>query len=175
MPELHFITGSNGAGKSTAGPYYLPEHIRNTCVVFNGDKIFEDKKKELYRQGIKAHKEARNIAYDYLIKIFDDLVDHHIALNKNFAYEGHFTNEATWDIPRRFKAAGFEIHLIFFGLSDSELSMLCVVDRTKEGGHYVNPMEVEANFFGNLEKMNQHLRCLTACKSLILPDQRISH
>ncbi|MEJ7682654.1 MAG: zeta toxin family protein [Segetibacter sp.] len=71
-------------------------------------------------------------------------------------YEGHFTNEATWNVPRKFKAAGYSIHLVFFGLTDPELSQLRVVDRAKEGGHYVSPVEVEANFYGNLEKLNQH-------------------
>ena len=74
----------------------------------------------------------------------------------NFAYEGHFTNEATWDIPRKFKAACYSIHLIFFGLTDTNLSELRVIDRAKEGGHYVDPVTVASNFFGNLEKLNQH-------------------
>ena len=59
-------------------------------------------------------------------------------------------------MPRRFKAAGYSIHLVFFGLTDPELSQLRVVDRAKEGGHYVSTVEVEANFYGNLEKLNQH-------------------
>jgi predicted ABC-type ATPase len=36
------------------------------------------------------------------------------------------------------------------------LSNLRVFDRTKEGGHHVSPLEVELNFFGNLNKLNQH-------------------
>ncbi len=65
-------------------------------------------------------------------------------------------NEATWDIPRRFRTAGYAIHLLFFGLRDTDLSRLRVIDRTNEGGHYVDPLTVENNFYGNLEKLNQH-------------------
>ncbi len=156
MPELHIITGSNGAGKSTVGPDYLPGYITKPLQIFNADKLFLDKQKELWKQGIRANKELRNIAYEYVTTTFDALTEAAINNSANFAYEGHFTNEATWDVPRRFKAAGYSIHLVFFGLTDPELSQLRVVDRAKEGGHYVSPLEVEANFYGNLEKLNQH-------------------
>jgi predicted ABC-type ATPase len=96
------------------------------------------------------------LAYEFLIETFENLVETALASNKDFAYEGHFTNEATWDIPRRFRAAGYAIHLLFFGLRDPELSNLRVIDRKNEGGHYVDPQTVEDNFYGNLEKLNQH-------------------
>lgn len=133
MSELYIITGSNGAGKSTIGPDYLPDDIRESCVVFNGDKIFMDKQKELWNQGIRAIKEARNLAAEYLEKLFDETIETKLQKNENFVYEGHFANESTWDVPRRFKSAGYQIHLIFFGVSDTELSMARVIDRSKEG------------------------------------------
>lgn len=74
----------------------------------------------------------------------------------DFVYEGHFTDEAPWDIPRRFKAEGYSIHLIYFGLAGVKLSELRVAARVKKGGHYVDPATVAANFYGNLEKLNQH-------------------
>jgi predicted ABC-type ATPase len=156
VPELHIITGSNGAGKSTVGRDYLPENIRNHCEIFNGDKVFQDKKRELWLQGIRAIKESRKIASDFVDNTFDSLRYNAISKSEDFCYEGHFTNEATWNVPREFKNVGYSIHLIFFGLSDPELSQLRVIDRTKEGGHYVTPLEVEANFYGNLEKLDKH-------------------
>ena len=154
MPELYIITGSNGAGKSSIGPDYLPESIRNHGV-FDGDKLFVEKRKELWRT-IKSHKECRNLAFEFVVQTFDSLVETALAQNVDFAYEGHFSNEATWDIPRLFLAAGYTIHLLFFGLRDTDLSQLRVIDRTKEGGHYVDPKTVQANFYGNLEKLDQH-------------------
>ena len=47
MPELYIITGSNGAGKSSIGPEYLPDTIRRLGPVFDGDKLFVEKRKEL--------------------------------------------------------------------------------------------------------------------------------
>jgi predicted ABC-type ATPase len=158
MPELYIITGSNGAGKSSVGYDYLPQFIQSQCEVFDGDKLFMQKQRELWMTGIKANKEAKNLAFEFVEQAFDSLVENALSTNSNFAYEGHFTNEATWDIPRRFKATGYFIHLIFFGLTDINLSELRVNARANEGGHYVNPRTISDNFYGNLEKLDSHFK-----------------
>jgi predicted ABC-type ATPase len=30
-----------------------------------------------------------------------------------------------------------------------------VIERSKVGGHYVNPIEIDLNFYGNLQKLNR--------------------
>ncbi|MDP4254967.1 MAG: zeta toxin family protein [Bacteroidota bacterium] len=156
MPELYIITGSNGAGKSSIGPEYLPPKIRQTTTIFDGDKLFMQKRSEYWRSGIKSHKECKKMAWEFVEQAFDALIEKALADNTDIAYEGHFTNEATWDIPRRFREAGYLIHLIFFGLRDTSLSELRVVDRAQEGGHYVDPITVANNYFGNLEKLDKY-------------------
>lgn len=158
MHELYIITGSNGAGKSSVGPIYLPEYIRNTCPVFDGDKLFMQKQRELWATGMRAHKEAKKIALAYVEESFDQLVEKALVNREHFVYEGHFTNDATWEIPRQFKEQGYIVHLIFLGLASPELSDLRVIDRAKGGGHYVPPLTVRDNFYGNLEKLNQHYK-----------------
>jgi predicted ABC-type ATPase len=154
MPSLPILTGSNGAGKSTIGPDYLPLEIQENCKVFDGDKLFMEKQSELWRGGMRAHKEAKKIAFAFVEETFDTLVADALSSNVDFAYEGHFTNNATWDIPIKFKENGYQINIIFFGLANTDLSELRVIDRTKEGGHYVDPLTVASNFYGNLEKLN---------------------
>lgn len=158
MAELYIITGSNGAGKSTVGPDYLPQHIRQKNTVFDGDKLYMQKQKELWQSGIRAHKELKKLAFEFVEKTFDSLVENALNTNTDFVYEGHFTNDATWDIPKIFKEKGYTIHLIFFGLDNTALSELRVIDRTKEGGHYVDPITIADNFYGNLEKLNKHFK-----------------
>ena len=156
MPELYIITGSNGAGKSTIGSNYLPLSIQEKCPVFDGDKLFMEKQRELWKNGITAHKEAKKIAYSFVEETFNSLVESAISGKNDFVYEGHFTNEATWDIPKKFKANQYKINMIFFGLTDISLSESRVIKRTKVGGHYVNPETIASNFYGNLEKLNKH-------------------
>src|SRR5579872_5788500 len=116
MPELYILTGSNGAGKSTVGPDYLPLNIQQNFPVFDGDKLFMQKRSEFWISGIKSHKECKKLAFEFVEQTFESLVDTALKNKTNFVYEGHFTNEATWDIPRKFKNAGYSINLIFFGL-----------------------------------------------------------
>lgn len=156
MPELYIITGSNGAGKSTIGPNYLPTHIQDSCIVFDGDKLFIEKRNELW-QTIKAPKEVKKLAYDYTVEVFEEQVNAALRNKTDYVYEGHFTNDATWDVPRRFKAAGYSVNLIFFGLKNPDISQMRVIERANEGGHWVDRRTIEDNYYGNLEKVQQHM------------------
>lgn len=158
MPSLYIITGSNGAGKSTVGDKYLPEHIRNNYTAFDGDLLFVKKQRELFPGFTLSPKEARKLAFQHVIDTFELLTANALSSNETFVYEGHFTNDATWDTPRRFKAAGYEINLLFFGLTDPDLSQLRVANRVKEGGHFVDRLTLEDNFRGNLEMLNLNFR-----------------
>ena len=122
------------------------------------------KQKDLWNSGIRANKEARKIAYQFVSDTFDALVDKALNNKSNFVYEGHFTNDATWEIPQRFKENDYSINLIFFGLIDPDLSELRVIDRKKEGGHYVDRKTIEDNFYGNLEKLNQYFGMLDSLR-----------
>lgn len=160
MPALYIITGSNGAGKSSIGPAYLPPQIRERYPVFDGDLLFVRKRRELFPAQIPSPKEARKLAYEFVSDTFDRLVEEALSRNDTFVYEGHFTNDATWLIPKRFKDAGYAVHLIFLGVKTPEISHLRVTDWVNDGGHYVDRLTIEANFFGNLEKLNQHLELI---------------
>jgi predicted ABC-type ATPase len=158
VPELHIITGSNGAGKSTIGPDYLPTHIFKSYTVFDGDKLFLEKRKELFPAKTKSHKEARNIATEWLEAHFVSLVEQALDKRDHFVYEGHFSTEGPWQTPKLFKNNGYTVHLIFFGLADTGLSELRVVERSKSGGHYVNQIEIDRNFHGNLLLLDQNFQ-----------------
>lgn len=173
MPELYILTGSNGAGKSTVGPDYLPFHIQQQGNIFDGDKLFMQKRSEFWISGVKSHKECKKLALSFVEQTFDELVEAALATQSDFTYEGHFTNDATWDIPRRFKAAGYQIHLIFFGLIDTQRSEMRVVARSQEGGHYVDPLTIAANFYGNLEKLDIHFDIFDSVQ--IIDTSEISH
>ncbi len=146
--------GSNGAGKSSIGPSYLPEQFQTPGGVFDGDKLYMQRVKELFPAVTRSHKEAKKIAYQWLIERFEKLVADALTNSQSFAYEGHFTNDATWDVPIKFKRSGYRIHVVFLGLSSPELSEMRVIDRVRDGGHFVARHELEANYFGNLHKLD---------------------
>jgi predicted ABC-type ATPase len=164
VPELHIITGSNGAGKSTVGYTYLPDYIQRACTVFDGDKLFLEKQRELLKDRKITPKEARNLANDWLIEYFQQQVDDALNSKNHFAYEGHFSEESSWNIISRFKSSGYSVHLIFFGLKDQDLSQMRVIEPTKSGGHYVQSAEIDRNFEGNLIMLDKHFELSDSLK-----------
>ncbi len=156
-PVLFIITGSNGAGKSTIGATYLPAGIQKAYTVFDGDKIALQKRRELSAT-IKSFKEARKLADEWMYQQFQEQVKNAIDSKDHFAYEGHFRDEDTLKTPRKFKKNGFELNIIFMGLSDPHQSELRVIDRARQGGHNVPLYEIESNFYGNLVTLNKHYK-----------------
>lgn len=160
MPTLYLITGSNGSGKSTVGPDYLPEHIRNAYLVFDGDKLYTTKFKELWPVQMKALKEAKKIAAEFVFATLDQQLNDALSRNDNYVYEGHFPSYTTWEFPKRFKDAGYSIEMLFLGLTDPDLSEMRVGMRASKGGHNVPRWDIENNFYGNLEMLNEHFQIL---------------
>ena len=115
-----------------------------------------EKKSEIWASGVRSPKECKNRAFKIVVETFEKLVEDSLKNNIDFVYEGHFTNEATWEVPNKFKNAGYKIHLIFFGLTDTALSETRVIGRAQEGGHYVDPFTIQSNFYGNLEKVDKY-------------------
>ena len=152
---MFIITGSNGAGKSTVGTTYLPVEIQKNYLVFDGDKLALQKRRELSAT-IKSFKEARKSADEWMYKQFDDQVKNAINSRDHFAYEGHFRNTDTLKTPRKFKKNRYEVSLIFMGLADPHQSELRVIDRAKQGGHNVPVYEIESNFYGNIVTLNKY-------------------
>lgn len=156
MPDLYIITGSNGAGKSSIGPDYLPHDIRINNIVFDGDLLYTQKLRELFPSKTRSPKYARKDALQYVVDLFEYQTDEALSKGKDYVYEGHFTNDETWSTPKRFKGAGYATHLFFLGLANPDESQLRVTERTTTGGHYVERNTIEVNFYGNLEKLNLH-------------------
>jgi predicted ABC-type ATPase len=73
MPDLYVITGSNGAGKSSFGAIYLPQALHND-IVFDGDKLFMQRRRELYPAQTPLHKEAGRLALEWLHEHFEERV-----------------------------------------------------------------------------------------------------
>lgn len=107
---------------------------------------------------IKSFKEARKLADEWMYKKFHDQVKNAIDSKNHFAYEGHFRDSAALKTPRRFKKNGYELSIIFMGLTDAHQSELRVIDRAKQGGHNVPLYEIESNFYGNLVTLNKYYK-----------------
>lgn len=149
MPELYILAGPNGAGKSTAASLLLPDNIYENYPRFDADKLKRAKQREFYLQ-VKSYKEAGKMADDFVDGEFNRLYKAALENNDHFVYEGHFTEDASWNLPQLFKASGYYIHMIFMGLNSVEQSNQRVTTRAMQNGHTVHPADIERNFYGNL-------------------------
>ena len=165
---INFISVERGLAKNTISSYrrdlttYIKFLSKQGVAVADDIKrekitLFMQKQKELWLSGIRANKEAKKLAFEFVTETFEKRVENAIQTNDNFVYEGHFTNDTTWDIPKRFKTKGYVVNLIFLGLTNPDLSELRVVKRANiNGGHFVPRYAIEDNFYGNLEKLNKY-------------------
>ncbi|MBS0031502.1 hypothetical protein ACTJJ0_22695 [Chitinophaga sp. 22321] len=71
MPVLYIIAGSNGAGKSSAGPYLFPQSLIEKHPPFDGDKLKSLKQLEFRKQVGGSYKEAGRLADDYVDQAFE--------------------------------------------------------------------------------------------------------
>jgi len=156
--------GANGSGKSTTGASYLPEEIQEKQKVFDGDKFYWNKIRELHKVETPSIKEAKRMALEHLFEHFEWLVSSAIKSKDDFAYEGHLPEDGNWVTPKRFEAAGYTIHIIYLGLYDTGLSESRVFKRARYSGHNVPPYEVERNFYGNLEQINKRFASIDELK-----------
>ncbi len=159
MPGLYIITGSNGAGKSSFGVSYLPQSLQG-YTIFDGDKLFMEKRRQVYRAETPSYKEAGRKALEWLHEYFETCVASAIKNNDHFMYEGHLPEDGNWITPQRFKAAGYDIHFIFLGLHTIALSAERVFERAVMGGHNVPLYEIERNFMGNLYQLNKRYKTM---------------
>ena len=114
MPNLYIITGSNGAGKSSIGPDYLPTEICINNVVFDGDLLYTKKLKELFPAITKSPKYARKDALQYVVDLFEEQTEKALATNADYVYEGHFTNDETWLTPKNLRMLVTQRTLFFW-------------------------------------------------------------
>ncbi len=156
MPSLYILAGPNGAGKSSAGARFLLSEDASIPIPFDGDKLKLLKQREFYLQ-VRSYKEAGKMADDFVFERFDQLYKAAFSQKNDFAYEGHFTAESSWDLLRQFKENGYQIHFYFFGLETLDLSKERVKQRARSGGHDVHESEIEMNYFGNMAMLDKHL------------------
>ncbi|MCE7063256.1 zeta toxin family protein [Dyadobacter sp. CY343] len=161
MPELFVITGPNGAGKSVLSKSLLPETVN--LPVFDGDKMFYQLLDGFYQE-LKVSKYAREKAGEALQVTFERLIRDSILVGSDFAYEGHFSEQTSWLTIERFKSAGYRINFTFLSLETVEISLQRVAMRVAQGGHFVSPIHIRHNFYGNIEMLDKHLHLIDRLK-----------
>ena len=140
---LIVLAGPNGAGKSTFFEAFLAEL---GLPFLNADNLARE-------TGIGAYEAAREIA-----AIRDELISRRIG----------FVTETVLSDPvgekvgafARSAKAGFDVHLIFIGISDAQMSVRRVRSRVAAGGHDVPKEKLLARYDRCLANLERAIRSL---------------
>lgn len=141
-PQIIIIAGPNGAGKSTLAPFLLRDKFSLTEYV-NADTI---------AAGLSAFapETAALEAGRVMLKRLHDLADQ----QKSFAFETTLATRSYVKWLKSLITQGYEVHLIFLWLRNSEIAIERVNERVRLGGHDIPEETIRrryrkgaANFF----------------------------
>jgi predicted ABC-type ATPase len=143
-PRVIIIAGPNGAGKTTFAREFLPREA--ACPVFvNADLI---------AAGI-APFAPENAALRAGRLMLEEL-SHHFAAGISFAFETTLSGRGYLRLIKEWKAAGYQVKIIFLQLASADEAVARVAQRVKQGGHNI-PEEVIRRRFAagknNFEKL----------------------
>lgn len=162
-PILHIVMGPNGAGKSTFGSLYT-----DGIPVYDPDKrgmeiktymrsLSKSQRKQFYPAYTNDMFEELfdDLTADYQWEEYDELRKHCIEDSIDFALETPFADNFGLNQVLYFKARGYHIHGIFFGLNTVAQSIANVSLRVKKKGHDLPLQSIGWNFiqcYVNLKK-----------------------
>jgi predicted ABC-type ATPase len=145
-PKLTIIAGCNGSGKSSFSKYL----VKSTIAPFD----FDLRQKEIY-DSFKFDFEIREeMSRNRTIQEFETLVNDSLINKTDFSYETNY-NIHPLVYAEKFKAAEFQVNLIYFCLSDTIIAKERVAIRVNNGGHFVSDREIDSRFkqgYDNFEK-----------------------
>lgn len=131
----YFILGVNGGGKSTLRDYQL--NLKNDIKVIDSDQIA----KEFNLNSVSAGKRA--------ITLFQQCLTN----GSNFLFEGTLSDSSMLKRINVTKEHGYIIKAYFIGLNSCELHKARVAERVLNGGHYIDPIDIERRYFRSLNNI----------------------
>lgn len=157
-PRCIIIAGPNGAGKTTFAREFLPKDADVVHFV-NAD---------LLAAGLSPLKP--DLAALKAGKLFLGELDRLAKARQDFAFESTLSGLAYLTRLRRWKAAGYQIEIIFLRLASPQLALRRIAARVKQGGHNVPRADVLRRYlrgWKNFESAHKPLAMRGRC--MIIP------
>lgn len=153
---MYIIAGCNGAGKTTAAYYILPDILQ--CKEFvNADEI---------ARGLSPFQPDK-VMYE-AGKIMSTRINGLIERGDNFAVETTLSAVTYRNKVSQAQANGYVVNLIYFWLSDPELAKHRVRLRVEEGGHNIPPPGIVRRYYRGLRNFFEFF--MPICDNVMLFD-----
>ncbi|MDQ3321502.1 MAG: zeta toxin family protein [Acidobacteriota bacterium] len=139
MPHVIVIAGANGAGKSTVAPYLLRDTLGVSEFV-NADTL---------AQGLSAFapETVAITAGKIMLRRLDELTES----NVDFAFETTLSTRSFLQRLNRMRENGYKFKLVFLYLENSELAVLRVAERVRQGGHDIPEATIKRRYEKGLQ------------------------
>ena len=148
QPKLFVVAGPNGSGKSTL----------SQGLVTPGTFVFDGDREMLQLQKKFPDIDSGNLFDAVNGPIFQEFKDKAMNSRSDFGFETNFRVAAVMDTVGQFREAGYQTHLIFLGLQSIQLSMDRVAHRTENGGHFVDEINIKANYERGMENLLRYYK-----------------
>ena len=135
MPTLYILAGCNGAGKTTASKFLLPEVFKATIFI-NADIIAASL--NATNPEIVALKAGR---------IMLEQIQQRLEKRETFAIETTLATRSYFNLVRQAQLLEFEVVLLFYFLPSAEMAMERVRLRVSKGGHNIPSEVIERRYF----------------------------
>lgn len=145
-PRAIIIAGPNGAGKTTFAREFLP--AEGNCPTFiNADLI---------ALGLSPFRpEAMAVeASRLMLERVRQMVTH----REDFAVETTLAGRAYLRMIREWRAAGYQVELMFLQLPSADLAVERVRQRVAQGGHNIPEPDIRRRFERGIANFHQHYR-----------------
>ncbi len=132
--NVYIIAGPNGSGKTTFAKTFLPDYA--SCVNFvNADLIAQGLAPfGPQSMAIKAGKLVLQQIHEFTERSCD------------FAFETTLSGKSYVGLLKELKSKDYFLHLFFLWIPSSELAIIRIKERVREGGHHVPAQDIRRRF-----------------------------
>lgn len=141
MPELYIIASCNGAGKTTASMYILPD-VLNCREFVNADAI----------AAALSPFNPESVAFE-AGRIMLNRVKQLLSEGVDFAFETTLATRSYVSLIKNAKKLGYRVTLLYFWLSSPEFAIERVATRVLKGGHNIPEDVIRRRYLRRLQNL----------------------
>jgi predicted ABC-type ATPase len=141
MPDCYIIAGSNGAGKTTFAREFLPRYVK--CLNFINP--------DLIAAGLSPFDASR--AMQKAGRLVLDEIRIRTRKKESFGFETTLSGRLYARTIDDIRSVGYQVHLFYLWIPDSNLAMMRIRERVSRGGHDVPEEDVKRRFSRSLSNL----------------------
>ncbi len=141
-PILYILAGPNGIGKTTSFYDFVPQNIK----FINADDIAKQ-----FRESL-GDVNVQEIANGEATMQMNQL----IAKQESFGFETNLADNETWKFIEGIQLIDYKIVINFFCIDNVQICINRVLNRVKEGGHFVRPDIVQMRYENGLKLLKHY-------------------